>query len=125
MQQQKQTSGMTFLGFLILLVVLGFFAFIIMRLFPPYAEHYSVRQAMQEIADEPGIAQKTPDQIKNAMERKLFVNYVNLDKDLMKLERGDRGYTFTIKYESRGDVIGNLDYVVTFDNTVVLGPVQM
>jgi hypothetical protein len=113
---------MTLLGFVIVLVIAGFFAFIIMKLFPPYAEHHAVRQAMLELASEPGVAQKSPDEIRKMLDAKLYVNYVTLKPEAIKVERTGKGYTLTIKYESRGNMVGNLDYVVTFDKTVVLGP---
>jgi hypothetical protein len=113
---------MTLLGFVIVLVIAGFFAFIIMKLFPPYAEHHAVRQAMLELASEPGVAQKSPAEIRKMLDAKLYINYVTLKPEAIKVDRTGQGYTLTIKYESRGNMVGNLDYVVTFDKTVVLGP---
>jgi hypothetical protein len=116
---------MTLLGFMIVLIILGFFAFIIMRLFPPYAEHHSVRQAMLELGEEPGVGQKAPSDIKRMLDAKLYINYVTLKPEAVKVERTDKGYTLRVNYESRGNMVGNLDYVVTFDHTVVLGPAQL
>jgi hypothetical protein len=113
---------MTLLGFVIVLIIAGFFAFIIMKLFPPYAEHHAVRTAMKEIASEPGIGSKTPADIRKRLDAKLYINYVTLQPDAVKLERAGQGYNLRVKYESRGNMVANLDYVVTFDHTVALGP---
>ena len=51
--KQKQ-KGMTLLGFVIVLSVVGFAAYILMKLFPMYSEYYSVRSAMKGLASEPG-----------------------------------------------------------------------
>jgi hypothetical protein len=113
---------MTLLGFVIVLIIAGFFAFIAMNLFPPYAEHHSVRQAMIEVSNEPGIAQKSPTDIRRILDAKLYINYVTLKPEAVKVERTGQGVTLRVNYESRGKMVGNLDYVVTFDHTVVLGP---
>jgi hypothetical protein len=115
---------MTLLGFMIVLIIFGFFAFIGMKLFPPYAEAHSVRQAMLAMADEPGVAQKMPSDIKRMLDAKLYINYVTLKPEAVKVERSAQGYTLRVNYENRGTMVGNLDYVVTFDETVVLGPAQ-
>lgn len=120
----KYSRGMTLLGFMIVLIIAGFFAFIIMKLFPPYAEHHSVRQAMLAMSDEPGIGQKLPSDIKRMLDAKLYINYVTLKPEAVKVERSAQGYTLRVNYESRGTMVGNLDYVVTFDETVVLAPSQ-
>lgn len=122
MRTGAKVRGMTLLGFVIVLIVAGFFAFIIMKLFPPYAEHHSVRQAMAEVAQEPGVAQKSPAEIRKMLDNKLYINYVTLKPEAVKVERSSQGYTLRVNYESRGNMVGNLDYVVTFDHTVVLGP---
>lgn len=118
----RHSHGMTLLGFVIVLIIAGFFAFIIMKLFPPYAEHHAVYSAMRELADEPGIGQKSPADIKKMLDAKLYINYVTLKPEAVKVERTAQGYTLTVKYESRGTMAGNLDYVVRFDRSVVLGP---
>ncbi len=122
MQSARYTRGMTLLGFVIVLIIAGFFAFIGMKLFPPYAEHHSVRQAMIELSNEPGIAQKSPADIRKMLDAKLYINYVTLKPEAVKIERSGQGVTLRVNYESRGNMAGNLDYVVTFDHTVVLGP---
>jgi hypothetical protein len=122
MQSARNARGMTLLGFVIVLIIAGFFAFIIMKLFPPYAEHHAVGQAMLELADEPGVAQKSPADIRKMLDAKLYINYVTLKPEAVKIDRTGQGYTLTVKYESRGNMVGNLDYVVNFDKTVVLGP---
>lgn len=124
MQIKPAARGMTLLGFLIVLMLFGFFAFIGMRLFPPYAEHHSVSSAMNSLASEPGVGTKSPMEIKRMLDSKLFINYVTLQPEAVSVDRNAQGYVLHVKYDSRGDMIGNLDYLVSFDQTVVLGPAQ-
>ena len=43
----NKPRGMTLMSFVIVLVVLGFFALIIMKLFPMYSEYYSLKKVME------------------------------------------------------------------------------
>lgn len=119
MQSQK---GITLMGFIVVLAVVGFFAFIIMRLFPVYSEYYGVLQGLKALQVEPGIAQKTPEQIKESLDRKLYISYVtNVKKNNVKVTRKDGGYLVNVKYEVRGPLAYNLEYIASFDKTISLG----
>jgi len=119
MQSQK---GITLVGFIMILAIVGFFAFIIMRLFPVYSEYYGVLQAMKAVQVEPGITSKTPEQIKESLDRKFYISYVtNVKKTNVKVTRKDAGYLLNVKYEVRGPLVYNLEYIATFDKTVTLG----
>lgn len=122
MRTMRTQKGITLLGFIVVLAIVGFFAFIIMRLFPVYSEYYGVVQAMKAIQVEPGIATKTPEQIKELLDRKFYISYVtSVKKNNVKVTRKEGGYTLTVKYEVRGPLLYNLEYVATFDKTVALG----
>jgi hypothetical protein len=51
---------MTLTSFLTVLIVVGFFLYIGMKLFPMYQEYYAVRSAMKSLANEPGRGQHGP-----------------------------------------------------------------
>jgi hypothetical protein len=121
MPNVRAQRGLTLLGFVIILAVVGFFAFLGMRLFPVYTEYYSVLRAMKQVQAEPGIASKTPDQIKESLDRKFNISYVtSVKKQHMRITRAGGGYTLNIKYEVRGPLLGNLEYIASFDKTVDL-----
>ena len=122
MRTARTQKGITLLGFIVVLAIVGFFAFIIMRLFPVYSEYYGVLQAMKAMQTEPGIAAKTPEQIKEMIGRKFYISYVtSVKKNNIRLTRKDGGYVMNVKYEVRGPLLYNLEYVATFDKTVELG----
>lgn len=54
----KAQRGITMIGFLMVLVIVGFFAYAAMRLVPVYTEYFSVRKAMKSVAGEVGVANK-------------------------------------------------------------------
>jgi hypothetical protein len=117
-------NGITLLGFLIVLAVVGFFAFLGMKLFPAYTEYYNVVSAMEQIAREPGSARMSPAQILLSLEKRMYINYVdekNVNKRMFQIKRSGLGYTLAVKYERREPLIYNIDYVAKFEKTVTLG----
>lgn len=112
--------GITLMGFLIVLAVAGFFAFLLMRLFPVYSEYYSVVSAMKSLQNEPGVSQMSPEQIRQSLDRRFNISYVeNVKREHIKITR-ERGYNLTITYEVRRPMIYNIDFVAMFDYSVDL-----
>lgn len=113
--------GMTLLGFLVVLIVVGFFAFIAMRLFPVYQEYYGVVTSMKGVAGEPGSATMDPARIRDLLGRRFYISYVeNVKPENIKIIRGADGNKLNVKYEVRRDLLYNLDFVASFDKTIDL-----
>ena len=112
--------GMTLIGFIIVLAIGVFVAYIGMKIIPIYIDYYSVRQAMTSLQEEPGVENMSPARIRDLFFRKLYVSYVDDVKpeNVTVLRQG--GLRFRVAYEVREDVLGNMDVVATFDDTVPL-----
>ena len=90
---KRNQSGMTLLGFLLVLVVVGFAAFIAMRLFPMYQEFYAVKSSLKGVAAEPGVSDMDPAKIQDLFFRRLYINYSESVKPShVKIERMDGGW---------------------------------
>lgn len=114
---KRTQRGMTLLSFVIVLGVVGFFAYIGMKLFPMYSEYYAVKQAIRGLQAEPGIANHDPGRIKKLFFRRLNISYSdNVKPDDVKLERSQNGpgWEMTVNYEVRKALVGNLDVVGKF-----------
>jgi len=115
---KRKQSGMTLIGFLIVLAVVGFAAYIGMKLFPMYQEYYSVRAAMKGLAAEPGIGDMDPSKIQDLMSRRLSIDYVDSVKSRdFKIERMEGGWLLKVDYEVRRPLVGNLDIVGKFNSS--------
>jgi hypothetical protein len=111
-------SGITLMSMVIVLAVVGFFAFIFMKLFPAYNEYYSVVSAMEAVAREPGSGRMSPAAIFESLEKRMYVNYVDrkyVDRRSFQLKRSGTGYTLSVRYERREPLIYNLDFVAKFE----------
>lgn len=112
--------GITLIGFLIVLAIVGFFAYIAMKLVPIYNEYFSIVSAMKAVQSEPGIANKTPTEIRGMLSRRFDIGYVkSVEPQDAKITRAD-GYILQIKYEVREPFVYNIDLVVSFDKSVNL-----
>lgn len=115
---KRTQRGMTLLSFVIVLAVVGFFAYVGMKLFPMYSEYYSVKQAIKGLQAEPGIANRDPARIKDLFFRRLYISYSeNVKPENVKLQRiqsDGAGWDMTVDYEVRKPLVGNLDVVGKF-----------
>ena len=120
MRVRKQ-GGLTLIGFIIVLSITIFVAFIGMKIVPIYMEYYSVVSAMNGVASERGSANLSPYDIRVKVLNRLYVSYSaeNVKEQHIKIFRGD-GVNLRIAYEVRKPVIGNLDVIAKFDRTVRL-----
>jgi len=113
---RRTQGGFTLIGFIIVLGVVGVFAYCGMKLFPMYSEFHSVKQALKGLAAEPGIATKDPARVKDLLFRRLYVSYAeNVKPNNVEIKRDGNGYNITVKYEVRRSLIGNLDVVGKFE----------
>jgi hypothetical protein len=118
---RNSQGGITLLGFIIVLAVMGLFAYVGMKLFPMYSEYYSVRSAMKGLAEEPGIANTDPRKIQDLFFRRLKISYSeNVKREHVKITRVGAGWQMDVKYEVRKPLIANLDVVGRFDSTQML-----
>ena len=116
----KRQRGISLIGFILLLAVAVFVTYIGMKIVPIYVDYFSVSSAMKGIQNEPGIANKSPRDIKSLFFRRLYVNFVEVVKEenVKVTRRG--GLQLQVAYEVRRPIMGNLDVIVTFDKSVYL-----
>ncbi len=121
MTMGRQQRGLTLIGFLVVLAVVGFFAYVGMRLFPIYSEYYSVVSAMKGVATEPGVATMDPSRVRDLLDRRFYISYVeNVKPQNVKVTRDNSGYRLNVAYRVQRPLIYNLDVVAKFDKTVEL-----
>ena len=120
MRIHKQ-EGMTLIGFILVLAMVIFVAFIGMKIGPIYLEYSSVVSAMNGVASERGSANLSPFDIRVKIHNRLYVSNTSysVKDNNIKIVRGN-GVHLRIAYEVRKPVIGNLDVVAKFDRSVRL-----
>lgn len=118
---KRTQSGMTLIGFIIVLAVVGVFIYMGMKVIPMYSEYFAVKQALKQMSQEAGIGQQDPKQIKDGFFRRLYVSYAdNVKPADVKIARRGAGYMMTVDYEVRRPLIANFDIVGHFNAEQVL-----
>ena len=121
MNMRKQ-DGLTLLGFLIVLVVVLFFAYAAMRIVPMYLEYHALTNAMAKLEDDPYAKGMTPQKIKESITTSLWASYAsnNIKPEHIHISKKSGGVTVRVAYEIREDFIANIDLIGSFDRSVVL-----
>lgn len=122
-QGKRKQQGITLIGFIIVLVVAGFFAYMGMILGPAYSEYYGVVKAMNFVAAESKPNDSDFETIRRSLDKQFNVGYVEsvTGKDAKLIRDKTVGNTLSMDYEVRKGFIYNIDFVVKFSHTVPLG----
>ncbi|SDY48250.1 protein of unknown function [Lysobacter sp. yr284] len=113
---KRNQRGITLLGFIITLGVVGVFAYVGMKLVPMYTDYYSVKRSLADLAKEPGAGQMDAAKARDLFFRRMDMSYVDsVKQEHFKVQRNDRGLEITVAYEVRRPLIANLDVVGHFE----------
>jgi hypothetical protein len=123
MRTQKSQFGITFLGFLIVIVVGSFFAYAAMKLVPVYSEYFGVVKSMKLVQAEAGIENRSIEEIRQLLNVQFDLQYVS-DKDVpakaITLVTANGQRSLNIAYQVDVPFIYNVDLLVSFNKTVDL-----
>lgn len=119
---RNRQSGMTFLGLLVLIVVVGSWVYAGIRLVPAYLNYQKVASTLEKVRDEytsnPGT---TEFMIRKAIERHFNIEMVNEDvfnyPDVLIRQQGGV-FVVTAAYEHVVPLVANVSFLVDFDKTV-------
>jgi hypothetical protein len=123
--QNSKQRGMTVIGMLLLLIVIAFAALIAMKVVPMYIEYYTIKSTIESIRKEPQLAQMSPTDIHNAIQRRFDIGYVERLKarDLkIRNDAESRGRVLELVYEDERELFYGLYILLKVDETVPLTP---
>jgi hypothetical protein len=118
----RKNSGLTLIGFLMVLSVGLFFAYAAMRVIPMYLEYHALTNAMEVLQKDPQAAKMSPSQIKTKIKMSLWASYAdnNIKKEHMRISKKSEGINVIVKYEVRKPFLGNIDIIAKFERSVIL-----
>ena len=119
MKSIHRQRGMTPIGWVLVFLLIAFFALIALKLVPIYLKSFSVGSVISDLKDEPGISTMTSRQIISLVEKRLDVNMVtDVDANDIYVEKVGNTMTISADYEVRKSILGNVDIVVSFNKSV-------
>ena len=121
MQSLKQQNGMTAIGWLIVLALIGFFVLLTLRMLPSYLEYYKVVSSLESLEKESGL--NTPRDIRNLIERRFDISYVeSIQPGDVAIKASGPNFRVIADYESRKHIFANVDVVMSFYKEVMVRP---
>ncbi len=111
--------GMTGIGWLMVLMVLGFFVFLILKIGPTYMEHYSIRSVLHSFDADTSLAKKSPRMLRQMIRNRLKINSVyDFDMHNLKIKKRPDRFDIDLSYDVRKPLVGNIDVLISFKDKV-------
>src|SRR5690554_5721088 len=116
----NQQRGMAFLGWCIVLAIIGFFVLLTLRLFPLFNEKFIVQSAMKSVAARPGIEKASDKEVFKQFLRTVQVGGSRRfdDTSIKQLGEIEKPKTkggprlLTIKFEARNKFFQDIEFVL-------------
>lgn len=127
MRMRNRQHGLSLIGFLIVLAVVGFFAYAGMLLVPTYMEYFGVVRAMKSVAEDAGAGNMPIEQIRGKLSFNLNLQYVG-DKTVppsaIKLNTQGGARILQVAYDKEIPFLYNVSLVVHFEHSENMGGVN-
>ena len=119
MNRHNSQGGMTLIGWIFTLVLIGAVALLILKVVPVYLESFKIKQALNSVAGEPGIGQASKREIYKKFVTRMDVEDVDRfsQHDVHRyLDVQKKGNTviLTVQYRSEKPIVHNISLVVDF-----------
>lgn len=116
---RRQQRGMTFTGWLLVLVIFGIFALAALRLVPIYLEYYRINSVLSSLKVEMVDSSPSKKDIKSFLDKRFNIESIaRIKPSDIKITPKSETWEVRANYDARTEFIGNLHFIVTFDKVV-------
>lgn len=117
---RNRQRGMTFIGIVVLVVVVGAWVYAGIRLTPKYLEYMRIAATLEKVRDEnesnPGT---TEFELRKAVERHFDIEMVEIiDSNDIEIRREGGVFTMRAAYSDSVPLVANISFLVEFDKSV-------
>jgi hypothetical protein len=117
---QDKQRGMTFLGILLIIIVVGAWVYSGIRLTPKYLEYMRIVSTLEKVREEfsanPG---STEFMLRNAISKHFDIEMVTaIDSKDIEIKKDGGAFTMRANYEDTVPLVYNVSFLLTFDKTV-------
>ena len=117
---QNRQKGMTMIGWMFVIGIAVFFVLIGVKMVPTYMENYSIKQVLANMEQDRTVRKMTPKQMQDTFFKRIKINSVyEFDRKWITLKKEKNGTRFSVDYEIRKPVAGNVAIVMAFSDSVV------
>ncbi len=120
----KRQSGITLVGFVIVLIIAAFFIYTGMKLVPAYMDFLNVSKALNTVATQATSSDMTVDAVRRQLDLQELSQYFS-DSDIAAenvqvVTNPNGGSSLRLAYDKKIPWIYNIDFLVHFEKTVPL-----
>ena len=121
MHSSRNQAGLTFIGVILILIPLGFIAYVVMRAVPAYIEAYSVGDAINSLKKDIDLRDKSKEEIYRMIQKRFEVNDIHsVGKDDVKIQKTPNEVSVTVDYETRVPLFSNAALALSFHKSAVV-----
>ncbi len=115
----KRQNGMTLIGTLIVLALIGFFTLLGLNVGPLYGDYYKVKSALAAVEKTQNLSSKSIQEIKLLFAKKIDINYIPSGPILKdtKVKKGGGKVKMQVKHDFTAPLMDNLDVVLHLDES--------
>jgi Domain of unknown function (DUF4845) len=118
-QMRRPQQGMTFLGLLCVLLLVGIVIYAGIRLAPVYLNYMNIVRTMNAVAADFKDDNPSPEAIRTSLSRHWEVQAISaVDFQDIEITKDDSGISMHVAYDDSEPYIGNVSLSVHFDKTV-------
>ena len=115
MRLQKNQKGLTFISWLIILAIGGFFVLLALKLTPIYLENQSVKSVIKSLNNDPLIRKTDSRGIRKIIKKRMKINSIyDFPKDAIKIKKTKTRLNVDITYNKEEKIVANVYVLVKF-----------
>ncbi len=112
---RRGQQGLTLIGFVVVLAVMGCFAYVAMRVIPMYTEFYQIKKSIASAVKEPGVETWDSRGLADKVSRHFEIGYVySIEPKDVKRTIVNHHAVLSVDYEVRKPLFGNIFLVGHF-----------
>ncbi|MFT6386641.1 MAG: hypothetical protein ACJAUP_000009 [Cellvibrionaceae bacterium] len=117
MNSIKKQKGLSGIGWLFVISVLGFSLLLVSKLGPHYLDNRFVVSTLQTLADDPEFPRMAPSEIRSKLYKIFTLNNIRgTAVGALEVVKNSKSTLVTINYEERISLMHNIDVVLTFNS---------
>lgn len=119
MKNIHKQKGITGIGWMFILIVIGFSVLVVLKMTPMYSQYFSVKSSLDSLAKE-RLSGKSRVEIYKMLTKRLEINDVDdiVTRDDIEIIIKGSDVTVSVEYEAREQLIGNISLVADFSHQV-------
>jgi len=119
MRLQKNQKGLTFISWLIILAIGGFFVLLAMKLTPIYLENQSVKSIVAALEGDPEVRRTDKRGIQKIIQKRMRINSIyDFPKDAIKIKKTKTRLDLDITYNREEKIFANVYVLVKFSEQI-------